>query len=119
VDIPQVQLIISNIVIIIGIIFMAFGVVGLFRFKNFFLKIMSSSKIDTVGTLTIILGVAIRHGISFFSAKLLLLAVILIVLGPLCNHMVARSAYLSGHKATGGKADKPASDKNLVEDEKA
>ncbi|MCL2365951.1 MAG: monovalent cation/H(+) antiporter subunit G [Oscillospiraceae bacterium] len=118
-EMAQIQLLVSNIVIIAGVIFMAFGVIGLFRFKNFYLRIMSSSKIDTVGTLTIIFGMAIRHGLSFFSAKLLLLAVILIVLGPLCNHMVARSAFLSGHKATGGKGDKPASDKKLEEDERA
>jgi len=113
VNIEIVLRVVSNIFIIAGLIFMAFGVLGLFRFKNFYLRIISSSKADTVGTLTIIFGMAIRYGLSFFSAKLLLLAVLLIILGPLCNHMVARSAYLSGYKATGGKGDKGDSDQDM------
>jgi len=108
-ELSEILIIISNIVIIAGLVFMAFGVLGLFRFKNFFLRIMSSSKVDTVGTLTVIFGMAIRGGLTFFSAKLLLLAVLLVVLGPLCHHMVARSAYLSGYKTSGGDygSDKP------------
>ena len=105
---------IGNILISIGVVFLGFGVLGLFRFGNFYLRIMSSTKIDTVGTLTIIFGMAIRHGFSFFSAKLLLLAVVLVIIGPLCNHMVARAAYLSGHKTTSIKSG---SDKSLEESE--
>jgi len=114
VDIDGILVIIGNILIAAGIVFMAFGMIGLFRFKNFYLRIMSSAKADTVGTLTIIFGLAIRHGLSFFSAKLLLLAFILIVLGPLCNHMVARSAYLSGYETQSTKGD---SDKDMEEEE--
>jgi len=109
----DILLIISNIMIIAGLIFMTFGILGLFRFKNFFLRIIASSKIDTVGTLTIILGMAIRTGLSYFSAKLIFLAVILVVLGPLCHHMVARSAYLSGYKTSGENE----SDKAMEEEE--
>ena len=100
-EISDILVIISNIMIVAGLIFMGFGILGLFRFKNFFLRIISSSKADTVGTLTIIFGMAVREGLSFFSAKLIFLAIILIVLGPLCHHMVARSAYLSGYKTSG------------------
>ena len=100
-EVSDVLLVISNILIVAGLIFMGIGILGLFRFRNFFLRIISSSKVDTVGTLTIIFGMAIRMGLSFFSAKLIFLAIILVVLGPLCHHMVARSAYLSGYKTSG------------------
>jgi len=93
--------IISNIMLVVGLIFMGFGVLGLFRFKNFFLRSMATAKVDTVGSLTILFALVIRSGVSWFSAKLILLAVLIVVLGPLCHHMVARSAYLSGYKTSG------------------
>jgi len=88
----------GNIIIIAGIIFMFFGVIGIFKFKNFYPRILVSTKIDTVGALTIIIGIIVRHGGGFFSAKLLLLLVIILVLNPLVAHIVARSAYLSGYE---------------------
>jgi len=51
-----------------------------------------------VGMLTLIIGLIISNGVSFFSGKLLVLMVILMILTPLVSHMVARAAHLSGHK---------------------
>ena len=90
--------IIGNILIAIGVIFMAFGVAGTFMFNNFYLRLLVTSKIDTVGALTLIFGLVLIHGLGFFSAKLLLLAVIILILNPLVAHSVARAAYLSGYE---------------------
>ena len=89
---------IGNTVIAIGIIFMCFGVFGMFKFKEFYFRYLVTSKIDIVGTFTIIFGLIIRHGISFFSGKLLVILVIMMILNPLVSHIVARSAYLSDHE---------------------
>ena len=88
----------GNAIIIAGIILMFFGVIGLFKFKNFYPRILVTAKIDTVGTLTLIIGLIVKHGPGFFSLKLLLLLGIMLILNPLAAHMVARSAYLSGYK---------------------
>jgi len=77
---------------------MFFGVIGLFKFKNFYPRILVSPKADTVGAFTVILGIAVRHGFSYFSLKLLLLIVLMMIINPLIAHMTARSAYLSGYK---------------------
>ena len=90
--------IVGNIIIIAGIIFMFFGVIGIFRFKNFYPKILVATKIDTVGALTLIIGIAVRHGFNFFSGKLLVLVLIILILNPLVAHVIARSAYLSGYE---------------------
>ncbi|MCL2563737.1 MAG: monovalent cation/H(+) antiporter subunit G [Oscillospiraceae bacterium] len=79
-----------------GVAFMLFGVVGLFKYNRFFPRILVASKIDTVGVLTLIAGVALRHGFSFFTGKLLLIVIVMLVLNPLVAHILARSAYLSG-----------------------
>ena len=90
--------ILGNIVIGLGLLFMAFGIMGIFRFKDFYPSILIASKIDTVGMLTVIFGIAIRHGVSFFSGKLLLIVVIFLILNPLVAHVLTRSAYAAGHE---------------------
>ncbi|MCL2377167.1 MAG: monovalent cation/H(+) antiporter subunit G [Defluviitaleaceae bacterium] len=100
-DIAQILSIVGEIVMVIGIAFMAFGVVSIFMFKDFYPRILVASKIDTVGLLTFLLGVCIQHGFSFFSAKVLLIVVIILILNPLVAHIVARSAYLAGYQLEG------------------
>ena len=92
----------SNIVIGIGMILMAIGIIGLYKYKDFYPSILIASKIDTVGMITVIFGVAIRHGISFFTGKLLLILVIILILNPLVAHVLTRSAYAAGHKLKDG-----------------
>jgi len=87
--------IIGNIIIGIGIGFTCFGIAGLFRFNDFFTRLLVSSKIDTVGALTLIIGVAVRMGFSFFTGKILFLAVIMLIFNPLVAHVLARSAHIS------------------------
>ena len=88
----------GNIIIIFGIVFMLFGVIGIFKFENFYARILITAKIDTVGALTVIIGVALREGVGFFSLKLFLLMCTLLILNPLSTHIVARCAYRSGYK---------------------
>ena len=90
--------VLGNVIIIAGIILMFFGVMGIFKFKNFYPRILVTAKIDTVGTITLVMVLIVKNGLSFFSLKLLLLLGIMLMLNPLAAHMVARSAYLSGYK---------------------
>jgi len=89
---------VGNVVVVIGAIFMLFGVVGIFRFQNFYIRLLVSSKVDTVGALTLMIGLSLRHGISYFSAKLVLLIVIMLILNPLVAHMIAGTAYDSKYE---------------------
>ena len=86
----------GNIIMIAGIIFMVFGIIGIFKFKNFYPRVLVAAKIDTVGALTVMIGLIIKNGASFFSLKMLLLLGIMMLLNPLASHMLTRSAFLSG-----------------------
>ena len=108
------QEIISNIIIGIGLLFMAIGILGLYKFKDFYPSILIASKVDTVGMITVIIGIAVRHGISFFTGKLLLLVIIILALNPLVAHVLTRSAHAAGHQL---KADNDTSDINKEEEE--
>ena len=83
----------GNVIVAIGLAFMLFGVIGLYRFNRFYEKALVASKIDTVGTITIIFGTMLIHGAGLFSARLLVLLGIVFLLSPLSTHIVARSAY--------------------------
>ena len=104
-EIMEILSIIGGIVMGIGIGFMVFGVVCIFWLKDFYPRILVASKIDTVGLLTFLLGVCLQHGFSFFSAKVLLIVIIILVLNPLVAHVVARSAYISGYQLEGTLAE--------------
>jgi len=89
--------ILSFIVMGIGMVFMLIGMIGLFKpKKDFYFRILISCKIDTVGMLTFLIGLGIRHGFSFFTGKLFLIALILLFLNPMVAHIVSRAAYRSG-----------------------
>ena len=99
-DIVYILYIIGNVLIGVGIAFMIFGAWSLFKLKDFYPRILIASKIETVGILTVIIGFALRHGISWFTGKLLLILIIMLILNPLVAHITARSAYLSGYEVT-------------------
>ncbi|MCL2380229.1 MAG: monovalent cation/H(+) antiporter subunit G [Treponema sp.] len=92
------HVLIGSVITVIGAVFMFFGIVGIYRFKNFYPRILITSKIDTVGMLTFMIGIAIRHGFSHFSLKVLFITTIMMILNPLLAYIVTRSAYLSAHK---------------------
>ena len=102
----------GNVIIAAGIIFMLFGVIGLFKFKNFYSRILVASKIDTVGSFTLIIGIAVKHGAGFFSLKLILLIILMMILNPLIAHITARSAFLSGYKI--GKQNKEDNENHIL-----
>ncbi len=89
---------------ILGIIFMAislifiiFGSIGLFRFKNFYSRILIASLIDTAGFICMMVGVIIYKGFSYFSLKVLLILIVVMLLNPVSTHFITKSAHYSGY----------------------
>ena len=95
------QIIISNILIGISVIFMFFGMLGLLRFKNFHGRLLATAKVDTMAILVLLVGLMVRHGFTFFSAKLLMVFVIMLFLNPLVSHVMVRAAYKAGYMTQG------------------
>lgn len=88
----------GNIIVIIGLILMVFGVVGMFRFKDYFSRVLIGGKVDTVGLITIMIGLMLKNGLTYFSGKILLVLVLYIVTNPIATHAITRSAHLSGYR---------------------
>ena len=84
---------ISNGLIGLGLFFLVLGVYGLLKYKDFYTRILVASKVDTVGFLLIAIGLGLRHGVSFFTGKLVLMAVMMVSLTPFVSAIVIRSTF--------------------------
>jgi len=105
---------VGEIIIVIGLIFMSLGVIGIFKFRNFYPRLLVTCKIDTVGTITVLIGVMVKHGFSFFSLRILLLLGLILIVSPMVTYIIARFAYMSGHKLE-GKTGKAKTNDDLTE----
>lgn len=101
---------ISNAFIGLGLAFLILGVYGLFRYKDFYTRILVASKVDTVGFLLIIIGMMLKHGFSFFTGKLLLMGIMMVTVTPFVATIVVRSSFAdSAMKRPAGAEDEDVS----------
>ena len=85
---------ISLILIFAGCIVMLSAALGLYRFPDIYMRLHSSTKVNTGGAMTILLGIIIRSGLSSMSAKIFIIIILIIILTPVASHAIARSAHL-------------------------
>ena len=90
--------VIVTILMISAVVFIGFGVIGIFRFKSFYSRILVTAKSETVGFLTMMIAVIIASGWSFFSMKAVLITVFVMMTNPIVTHSITRSAYRSGYR---------------------
>ncbi len=84
--------------IFVGLLFVGVGLVGVFRFQNFYARLLSAADIDTVGLITILIGVAFLSGFSWFTLKVLFIMMVVLIINPIVTSSIAASAYFSGYK---------------------
>lgn len=89
--------IIGQILILIGIIFIAIGIYGLYKFHNFYTRVAIASLIDTAGFVLVAIGIMVYKGFSFFTFKLAIVVFLMILLNPLSSHIMVRGAHSSGY----------------------
>lgn len=70
--------------------------IGIFRFKNMYARLLTSSKIDTVAVITLLVALIFKSGSTPLSVRLFILLIFITLTNPVSNHIIARSAYLNG-----------------------
>jgi len=88
--------IIGYIMIIIGILFDIFGCIGLVRFPDVYNRLQASTKCVTLGTILLLIGVAIAGGSPAIGAKAIICAVFILITSPTAAHAIAKGAHASG-----------------------
>jgi multicomponent Na+:H+ antiporter subunit G len=92
----EIQISISILFVIIGIIFMLVGSIGIIRLPDFYSRTHSTSKSDTLGIIFVILGLVIYEGFTQSSFKLILVVLFIALSNPIGTHALARAAYKDG-----------------------
>ena len=90
--------IIGQILVVAGFLFICVGIFGIYRSKNFFGRILSAADVDTMGLITMFVGMAFISGVNVFTLKTLLILAVLIVINPSVTSRIAASAYYSGYR---------------------
>lgn len=84
--------IISSVLILGGVFFLALGAVGLIRFPDFYTRMHAAGKCDTLGSLLVVSGLAVYNGLALGSFKLIFIAVFIFLTSPTATHAIARAA---------------------------
>lgn len=88
--------IVGYILIAVGILFNIFGCVGLVRFPDVYNRLQAATKCVTLGTVMLLIGVALVDGVGATAAKAIICAVFILVTSPTAAHAIAKGAYASG-----------------------
>ena len=90
--------IIGSILIIIGVLFNIFGCIGLVRFPDVYNRLQAATKCVTLGTVMLLVGVAVVAGIGPTAGKAVICAVFILITSPTAAHAIAKGSHASGVK---------------------
>ena len=77
-----------------GVFFLLMGAIGILRFPDFYTRMHAAGKCDTLGSLLIVLGLALYCGLTLASAKIVAIAVFIFLTSPTATHAIARAAHI-------------------------
>ena len=86
----------STVLLGLGLFFMAVTAIGLVRLPDFFSRVHSVSKSETLGIALVLLGLIAHEGLDQTSLKLGLIALFVFITNPVAAHVLTRSAVRSG-----------------------
>lgn len=84
----------ADLMLLLGAIFLLLGSLGLLRMPDVYTRIQAGAKAATLGTLAILLGVALLQ--PGWSAKLVLLALLVMISNPVGSSALARMLQRRG-----------------------
>ena len=88
--------IIGYILITVGVLFDIFGCIGLVRFPDVYNRLQAATKCVTLGTVVLLIGVALVGNSGAMAAKSIVCAVFILITSPTAAHAIAKGAYSSG-----------------------
>jgi multicomponent Na+:H+ antiporter subunit G len=89
-----------------GTFFMLVGSIGINRLPDFYTRAHASGKVDTLGILMFLSGLAVFQGFTLNAAKLLLIIAFVAATSPVASHALSRRALQFGLKPWYGHKEK-------------
>jgi multicomponent Na+:H+ antiporter subunit G len=90
--------VIEYVFIFIGCLIMVLGAAGVIRVPDVYTRLHASTKCDTGGAISILLGVAFSLGLTLTSLKVLSVLFLIFLLNPVASHALARASHKYGIK---------------------
>lgn len=82
---------------VVGLAFSLTGALGIVRMPDLYSRIQCSTMMITMGALPALVALVVGEGpITNYGGRALLVAVLLLVIGPVASHALARAAYKTG-----------------------
>lgn len=94
---------VGGILCLIGGISTIIAAVGVLRFPDFYTRMHAASVTDTLGALTLLVGMTFLAPNGFIVFKLILIGLFLVLTGPASTHAIASAAYTAGLKPLLGR----------------
>jgi multicomponent Na+:H+ antiporter subunit G len=94
--VPLVLSAVGGLVIAVGLAVMAGGVLGLLRLPDFYTRLHAANVVDVAGAALVLLGLAIASADSGIALRLVLLAALVVALGPTQGQLGANAAHSAG-----------------------
>jgi multicomponent Na+:H+ antiporter subunit G len=91
--------------VVVGLFFTIVAAVGLVRMPDLYTRSHATSKADTLGTVLTLAGLALVFEAGIPRAKLVVLALFLLVTNPTATHAITRAAYDQGIEPQQGGDD--------------
>jgi multicomponent Na+:H+ antiporter subunit G len=86
----------SWICLVAGTAFCIIGAAGLIRMPDFYTRMHAASVTDTVGAGLILFGLMVQAGFTLVTAKLVIIAMLILLTSPAASHALARAAFVRG-----------------------
>jgi len=80
----------------VGVLFDAFGCIGLARLPDIYNRLQAATKCVTLGTCMILVGVPFYMGMGAMGMKAILCALFILMTSPTGAHALARGSHRSG-----------------------
>ncbi len=93
--IAWIQLAVSGIFIVIGLLTLCVAVFGVYRFHYVLNRMHAAAMGDSLGILFIIIGLMILSGLNLGTLKLALIIVFFWLAGPVSSHMIGQMEVLT------------------------
>jgi len=90
--------ILCNILFVTGTLFLLFSGIGLIRLPDAYNRLQASTKAITLGMCSMLLGVAIKYGLSAEGVKAILAIMVIFATATVSAHTLARGTYRFGIK---------------------
>ncbi len=98
---------ISGLVVAGGLLLVAGGSLGLLRFPDLYTRLHAANVADVAGTVIVIAGLAIAAPNWDVALRLIMLAALMISVGPVLTQLVANAAHAAGLAPIAGRYSAP------------